>query len=48
LETVKLLVSRGAKTDIKDILFGATPADWANYNGEEEVEGYLRSLDRGQ
>ena len=48
LETVKLLVARGAKTDIKDILFGATPAGWARHNGNEEVEAYLRSLDREQ
>lgn len=44
LETVKLLVSRGAKTDVKDILFSGTPAGWANHAGRKDVESYLRSL----
>lgn len=44
LETVKLLVSRGASTDVKDILFGGTPEGWANYAGRQDVEAYLRSL----
>ncbi len=44
LETVKLLVSRGAKTDVQDILFGGTPAGWAKYAGRKDVEAYLRSL----
>lgn len=42
LDVVKLLVSRGAKTDVKDILFGGTPAGWANHAGKREVEEYLR------
>jgi hypothetical protein len=46
LETVKLLVSRGARTDTKDILFGGTPAGWANYGGRKDVEEYLRSLEK--
>jgi hypothetical protein len=46
LETVKLLVSRGTKTDVKDILFGGTPAEWAHHGKKKEVEGYLRSLER--
>jgi hypothetical protein len=48
LETVKLLVSCGAKTDIKDILFGGTPAEWAHHNGKREVEDYLQSLERAK
>ena len=44
LDVVKLLVERGAKTDVKDILFGGTPADWANYAGKKEVESYLRGV----
>ena len=46
LDVVKLLVERGAKTDIQDILFGGTPADWAKHAGQNEVEAYLRSLDK--
>jgi hypothetical protein len=45
LETVKLLVQRGAKLDVEDILFGATPAHWANHTGQKEVEKYLRSVE---
>ncbi len=44
LDVVKLLVARGAKTDVKDILFGGMPADWARYSGKNEVEAYLRGV----
>jgi ankyrin repeat protein len=43
-ELVKLLVERGARVDLKDVLWKGTPADWAKYNGKTEIEGYLRSL----
>jgi ankyrin repeat protein len=46
LDVVKLLASRGAKTDIKDILFGGTPAGWANHAGKKDVEEYLCSLEK--
>ena len=45
LETVKLLIERGAKIDTKDILFGGTPAGWARHGGRWDVEEYLRSLE---
>jgi len=48
LEVVKLLITHGAKTGVKDILFGQTPAGWANYNGKKDVEAYLRSIARPQ
>jgi Ankyrin repeats (3 copies) len=44
LDVVKLLIARGTKTDVKDILFGGTPEGWASYAGKKEVEAYLRSL----
>jgi hypothetical protein len=44
LDAVKLLIAHGAKTEVKDILFGGTPAGWANYGGKKDVEAYLRSL----
>ncbi len=44
IEVVKLLVQRGARLDVKDILFGGTPAGWANYAGRKEVDEYLRSF----
>lgn len=46
LEVVKLLVERGANLDTKDILFGGTPAGWAQHEGRKEVEAYLRELDK--
>lgn len=42
LSVVKLLVERGARLDIKDIIWQGTPADWAQHAGKTEVEAYLR------
>jgi ankyrin repeat protein len=42
-EVVRLLVERGARLDLKDVLWRATPADWARHAGRTEVEAYLRS-----
>lgn len=44
LDVVKLLIARGAKADVKDILFGGTPAGWANYAGHKDVESYLKAI----
>jgi ankyrin repeat protein len=41
-EVVRLLVERGARLDMKDVLWGATPADWAEHEGRTEIEAYLR------
>ena len=41
-ELVRLLVERGARLDVKDILWQATPADWARHAGRTEIEAYLR------
>jgi ankyrin repeat protein len=41
-EVVRLLVERGARLDMKDILWRATPADWAQHEGRTEIEAYLR------
>ena len=46
-EVVRLLVERGARLDLKDILWQATPADWARYAGRTEVEAYLRAQSTG-
>ena len=46
LDVVKVLVERGARLDVKDILFGGTPAGWAAYAGKKEVEEYLRELEK--
>jgi hypothetical protein len=47
-EVVRLLVARGARLDLKDILWQATPADWARHEGREEIEAYLRSQSSGR
>lgn len=44
LEVVKLLIERGANPQVKDILFGGTPAGWAAHGGKKEVERYLGGL----
>jgi ankyrin repeat protein len=41
-EVVRLLVERGARLDLKDILWQATPAEWARHAGRTEIEAYLR------
>jgi hypothetical protein len=43
LDVVKLLVQRGARVDIKDVLWQTTPADWAHHEKRTEVESYLRN-----
>ena len=43
LEAVKLLVERGARLGMKDILFHGTPSGWASYAARTEVEKYLRT-----
>ena len=45
-ELVRLLVERGARLDLKDILWQATPADWARHGGRTEIEAYLRAQER--
>jgi hypothetical protein len=42
-EVVRLLVERGARLDLKDVLWQGTPADWAQHEGRTEVEAYLRT-----
>jgi hypothetical protein len=45
---VRFLVERGARVDLKDILWQATPADWARHAGRTEIEAYLRSQERAK
>ena len=44
-DLVKLLVERGARLDIKDVLWDGTPADWSRQEGRPEVEAYLRAAE---
>jgi len=41
LEVVKLLVEHGARLDIKDTIWKATPVGWANHGGQKETEDFL-------
>jgi len=41
-DMVRLLVERGARLDMKDVLWSGTPADWARHAGRTELESYLR------
>ncbi len=43
---VRLLVERGARLDMKDILWQGTAADWAQHAGRTEIEQYLRQQAR--
>ncbi|HYL63567.1 MAG TPA: ankyrin repeat domain-containing protein [Candidatus Methylomirabilis sp.] len=45
LEVVRLLVERGARMDLKDILWHGTPAGWAKHEGRKEVERFLLAQD---
>lgn len=40
---VRLLVERGARLDVKDVLYQGTPADWARHAGRPAIEEYLRT-----
>jgi hypothetical protein len=42
-QLVRHLVERGARVDLKDILWQGTPADWAEHAGNTELEAYLRA-----
>jgi hypothetical protein len=45
-ELVLILVERGARLDLKDILWQGTPADWARHAGKTEIEEYLRAQEK--
>ncbi len=47
-EMVRLLVGRGARLDLKDILWRGTPADWASHEGHTALAAYLRAQETGQ
>jgi len=42
IAVVRLLVERGARLDMKDTIYQATPLGWARYAGQTETETYLR------
>lgn len=42
-DVVRLLVSRGARRDLRDIHNNATPADWAEHVGQHDIASFLRA-----
>jgi len=42
-EMIRLLVERGARLNMKDVLWHATPAGWAEHAGFTKVQAYIRS-----
>jgi Ankyrin repeats (3 copies) len=44
-DMARLLVERGARLDMKDILWHGTPAGWAAHEGKSQVEAYLRAAE---
>ncbi len=45
LDTVRLLVERGARLDLRDKVYSGTPLGWANYGGRTEIAAFLRERD---
>jgi ankyrin repeat protein len=43
LDVVRLLVERGARTDVRDRVYGGTPLGWAEHGQRGDVADYLRS-----
>jgi len=41
--TVRLLVERGARLDVRDTIYESTPLGWAEHGGRSEIAAYLRS-----
>jgi len=42
LGVVRLFVERGARLDIRDTLYSATPLGWAMHEGRDDVAAFLR------
>ena len=42
-EVVRLLVERGARLDLRDKIYSATPLEWAEHGKKGEIAAYLRS-----
>lgn len=40
---VRLMAERGARLDIQDTIYHATPLGWAMHGGQKEIEKYLRA-----
>jgi ankyrin repeat protein len=47
LATARLLVERGARLELEDLVYGATPLGWARHGGQAALAGYLEAAARG-
>ncbi len=47
LAMVQLLVSHGARQDIKDTIYDGTPLGWARHRGQQATSAYLQALQDG-
>jgi ankyrin repeat protein len=45
---LELLIRHGARLDVRDTLWAATPADWAEHAGDKPLADWLRSIDDGR
>jgi len=41
-DIAQMLLDAGARADVRDVLFGGTPADWAKHNGHDALSNALR------
>lgn len=44
-EIVRKLLAAGARATVGDVLFGATPAGWAQHNGHEDLARFLQDYE---
>ncbi|MEZ5287332.1 MAG: ankyrin repeat domain-containing protein [Vicinamibacterales bacterium] len=42
IDVVRLLVERGARIDLEDTVYHATPLAWAEHGGHRAIADYLR------
>jgi hypothetical protein len=47
LETVQLLVERGARLDMRDVIHDGTPLDWALYGDQSAIAAFLITAKHG-
>jgi hypothetical protein len=45
-EIVRLLIERGAPSDLRDTIYHGTPLEWAEHVGNEEIAAFLRDRER--
>ncbi|HLI95227.1 MAG TPA: hypothetical protein VKT72_03950 [Candidatus Baltobacteraceae bacterium] len=41
-DVARVLLEAGARADVRDVIYGGSPADWAEHNGHDALAGQLR------